>query len=524
MAPITPSTPEPVQAGVLDTAWRILRRRWLVVLATALLTTALVVALSLSQVKQYTATANLLFGTASDNVLDTGGYEDRNRLAATNEQLLELDIVAQATSERLRGRVTPREVSEAVSVIADPSADVVEVEATTPDPKLSADIATEYSRAFKAFRQTSAREQIADAIALARQGQAAMTREEQLGPEGEALRQQINQLQTARYSQTGGVEVVQEAMAPTTPSSPKPLRNGVLGLILGGVLGFAIAALLDRSDRAIRSIEELERRSGWPVLARIPSSRPLSRGGSLGPRSAEAEAFRMLRASLRYFSVDSELRTLLITSARSGEGKSTTSRRLADTMASMGDEVVLIEADMHRGGHQGSIAGGDNQGLSGYLIGASLDDVLIDVPVEAADGNRSVTLLPSGPLPPNPTELLESERMHQLMDALQDRFDIVIIDSPPLPVLSDSLTLLEHVSGILVVAAVGVTTDEDIEDVFRLTSLHGRAVLGMVANFAPAVDRLKGYYYGEPQKSHRRGSADSGEGLRRLIPGSNGRA
>lgn len=492
---ITAPAPEPPAGdGVLDLAWRIVRRRWPVILATMLLTTALVVGLSLSQEKKYTATASLLLGTASENVLNNGGYVDRNREAATTEQLLELDVVAQAASERINGRLSAREISRSMEVVTDPAADVVELRATTSDPELSAQLATEYGTAFKEFRQTSARSQIQEAIDLAKQGQATMTRVQRLGPEGEALRQQINQLETARFSQTGGVEPVQAAVAPSDPSSPKPVRNGILALILGGILGFALASLLERSDRAVKSVEELERVSGWPVLARIPSSRSLGRGTDLAPRSVEAEAFRMLRASLRYFSVNTEIRSLLVTSARSGEGKSTTARRLAEAMAAMGDRVVLLEADMHRHAKTEAAVSSGERGLSGYLIGLDLNEVLLEVPVGVPDENRTLTILPSGPLPPNPTELLESDRMHELMDRLEDHFDMVIVDSPPLPVLSDAITLVGHVSGIVVVTAVGVTTSDDIRDVSRLMGLHGAAVLGVVANFAPGVDRVKGYY------------------------------
>ena len=160
-------------------------------------------------------------------------------------------------------------------------------------------------------------------------------------------------------------------------------------------------------------------------------------------------------------SVDSEIRTLLVTSARSGSERDDVAPA-RDTMAAMGDAVVLVEADMHRGGQGGPVNGDEEQGLSSYLIGASLDDVLIDAPVGSSDTSRSLTLLPSGPLPPNPTELLESNSMHQLMEELQDRFDMVIIDRSPLLVLSDAVTLLGHVSGIVLVATIGVTTGKDV--------------------------------------------------------------
>lgn len=477
--------------GLLESAWGILRRRWPVVLLTIILTTGLVLAYSFMQEEQYTASANLLFGTPSETILATGGSGDPNRRAATNEGLLGLGIVAEAASERLNGRISAAAIADSISVVSDPAADLMTVRATTGDPELSAALANAYSSAFIAFRQRSQREQIQDAIDLAEESQAMMSREQRRGEEGEALRERINQLETAQALQTGGAELVQPAVAPTEPSSPKIMRNGILAVVLGSVMGFGLAALRDRWDRGIKTVEGLESASGWPVLARIPTSRPLSRGAELSPRAPEAEAFRLLRASLRYFRVSTDLRSLLITSARSGEGKSTTARRLAETMAAMGDRVVLVEADMHRVQSAESALEYGGRGLSGFLIGLDLDEVLVEMPV---DDRRSLAILPSGPLPPNPSELLESERMRELMERLEERFDMVIVDSPPLPVLSDAITLLGHVSGVIVVTALDTTTREDIRDVSQQLSLLGGFVLGLVANFVPPSQQTENYY------------------------------
>jgi len=263
--------------------------------------------------------------------------------------------------------------------------------------------------------------------------------------------------------------------------------------MLGLVFGFGVAALRERFDRAVKSPEELEVVTGWPVLARIPRSRRLARRDLLAPRSAEAEAFRMLRASLRYFAAGGDdVRSLLITSALPGEGKSTTARGLADTMAAMGSRVVLVEADMHRGG--GKFGVDVPSGLSGALTGQDLDEVLLEVPVGGNDDLRTLTVLPSGPLPPNPTELLESERMRELLEGLHTDFDMVVIDSPPLGLLSDAMTLVRQVSGVVVVAAIGRAGKKELHEFAgRLTRLHAN-VLGAVANFAPGADKAKGYY------------------------------
>ena len=286
---------------------------------------------------------------------------------------------------------------------------------------------------------------------------------------------------------------MQTASRPDDPSSPHPVRDGILGAVLGFVFGFGLAAVREHWNRSVKSVDELEAASGWPVLARVPRSRTLARRGKLAPRSAEAEAFRMLRASLRYFSINTELRSLLITSALPSEGKSTTARRLAETMAGMGDRVVLIEADMHRG--SGQFGGERPSGLSGALTVRELDEVLLEVPVAGTeDDARALTILPSGPLPPNPSELLESDRMRRIMGDLQAEFDMVIVDSPPLPLLSDAMTLVGQVSGVIVVTAIGKTTRDDINEFSNQLWRLQANVLGAVANFAPGADRVKGYY------------------------------
>jgi capsular exopolysaccharide synthesis family protein len=162
-------------------------------------------------------------------------------------------------------------------------------------------------------------------------------------------------------------------------------------------------------------------------------------------------------------------------------------------MASMGDRVVLVEADMHRGAAQ--FAGERPSGLSGALTRLDLEETLLEVPVAVTeDDDRTLTILPSGPLPPNPSELLESDRMRRILEDLQTEFDMVIVDSPPLPLLSDAMTLVGQVSGIIVVTAMGKVTRDELHDFANQLWRLQANVLGIVANFAPAADRVKGYY------------------------------
>ncbi len=499
-----PPTPPPQPAGAgregpLEQAWRIVSRHPFLILQAIVLVAAAAFVYSATRETQYTANAAILFEDATEGIGGTGGgFEDPSRAAATNEQLLTLGVIAERTANRLGGRISAPAIAEAVEVVSTPEADIVGVQVTTNDPELSARVANEYARAFEGFRQDSARRQFQQAIAQANQALAALTPTESAGERGEALRERVEQLENALALQSGDAELVQPANPPSAPSAPQPVRNGVLGGLLGTLLGFGLAALRERVDRGVKTVDELEQEYRRPILARVPRSRDLAKARGLVARGEEAESFRMLRSSLRYFSVKQDVRSLLVTSALPAEGKSTVARYLAETMASMGDRVVLVMADMH---HPGPLprAGEDGArglGLSGVLIGRDLDEALeeVEVPGGMIEARR-LAVLPPGPLPPNPSELLETERMREVLRALETRFDVVIVDSPPAAVLSDTLALVGHVSGIIMVSAVGKTTREAIRESLRHISLLGGNLLGVIANFAPPADRAASSYY-----------------------------
>src|SRR5262249_3541903 len=157
----------------------------------------------------------------------------------------------------------------------------------------------------------------------------------------------------------------------------------------------------------------------------------------------EVEAFRTLRANLRYFNVDGRLDSILVVSPLAGDGKSTVADFLAMTMASMGDSVILVETDLHKG--EGSM------GLSSVLAGADLDSAIVEAARGASERGqaRSLHMLPAGPAPPNPFELLESQRMEEVLAELRNRYALVLIDSPALSAVSDALALVPKVSGVL---------------------------------------------------------------------------
>jgi receptor protein-tyrosine kinase len=498
----SPSSAPPSPGGVetlLETVWRIIRRHPLLIIQAIVVTSMAAYFYSASKPKQYTATASVLFQSASDGLLSSGqGYVDPNRRAATNEGLLVLPVVAERAARLVEGDPDAETIAGAVDIASSREADIVDINATFTDPEGAARIANAYGRAFREFRQESARAEIDSALALARSAESSLSADDREGERGEDLRERIAQLEDAKSLQTGGAEVVQRASPPATPSAPRPKRNAVLGAILGALLGFALAALRERWDRTVKTVEEVEQIYYRPILARIPRSRALGGRRELPTRGEEAEAFRILRSSLRYFKVDGALRSLMITSGLPGEGKSTVARQLAVTMAAMGDRVVLVEADLH-GRTAGPTPPGFRQssGLSDVLIGDPLDDALTAVAVAGDDGEgpRHLTVLASGPVPPNPSELLEGDRMREVLRELELLYDIVILDTPPLGVLSDALSLATLVGGVVVVTGISIATRDASRDLTRQLALIGAAVLGLVANLVPPTNRAAGSYY-----------------------------
>ncbi len=281
------------------------------------------------------------------------------------------------------------------------------------------------------------------------------------------------------------------------------LEYALIGLGAAMLLVLIGAPLARGLDRRVKDVAELEEIYGLPALAHIPRSRSLAKRGRSARAEAakntvgfseEAEAFRTLRTNLRYFNVDSPVRSILVASPLPGDGKSTVARHLAITMASMGDSICLVNADLRKQ-EPGVLPTPD--GLSLVLAGFDPDTALTEIPIAydpLSEESRVLVELPSGPLPPNPAELLESDRMRWLIRQLERRFDLVIIDSPALVTVSDALTLVPRVSGVLAVGGVGQTTRQAAVDLRKQVELLGGRSLGVVANFSNKSRRYYGYY------------------------------
>ncbi len=285
------------------------------------------------------------------------------------------------------------------------------------------------------------------------------------------------------------------AIPSDAPIRPRPLLNMGIGAAIGLFLALAIIFLRDALDTTVHSKEDIERKVGLPVLgmiAKIEDTRDASQPYvDYKPRSPIAETFRKLRTNLEFASVDAPLKLIIVTSALPSEGKTTISLNLAAIYAQGGKRVAVVDADMrkpmlHR------VAGLSNRmGLSDLFR----SDMPIKEIMRSPNGNERLYLITSGKLPPNPSELLASMRMGQILENLLNMVDLVIIDTPPMLVAADAQILAARSDGVLIVAEPYRTPIESLQaSVEALRRVNAR-VLGVVFNRVPPQDHYYSYYY-----------------------------
>jgi succinoglycan biosynthesis transport protein ExoP len=479
------------------------RRRRLIALCT-ICVAASAVFFSLLQQKEYSAKAALLF---RDPGLDQTLFQSSNtpavnpqRQGATNERLVSQPEVAARTAQLLHGRITAPEILDRIQVAAEGQSDVIAVTATDHDPIFAALLANAYASQFIDLRREADRGVIRQAQTLVAQRLKDLTAKDR-----RTLQSRADDLKILAALQTGKAELVQQANVPSSPSSPKPVRNGVLGMILGLLLGLGLAFLFERLDRRIRDPRELEDTYGLPVLGTISESRALGTVAEKGANGTmipgpEWEAFRKLRAKLRYFSVDREIRSVLVTSAAPEEGKTTVASNLALAAAIGGQaRVLLVEADLRKPSLARRYKLAPTPGLAELLT----HDIFVQQAVQQlslpswSEGGSALDVIVAGESPPNPSELLESHKMSELLDELGTMYDLVIVDTPPVAVVADAMPIVRKVDGVIVVSVVGASTRDGAHHLRSELESLSAPTLGVVVNRVKAgATGYYGYGYG----------------------------
>lgn len=288
---------------------------------------------------------------------------------------------------------------------------------------------------------------------------------------------------------TGGsspvsLSVIKPATAPTAPSAPNSRLSLVLGLAIGLAIGLAGAVLRTRLDSRIRGEADLRLVTNHPLLGGITFDQDASKNPLLtqvAPQSPRAESFRQLRTNLQFANVSGRAKSVLITSSLPGEGKSTTATNLAIALAQAGQTVCLVDADLRRPMVNDYLGLDRNAGLTTALVGSADINELLQ-----PWGDDRFYVLTSGQIPPNPSELLGSAEMRDLIDRLEQAFDTVVIDAPPLLPVTDAAVLSQHVGGVVVVVGTQKLKRQDLEKAMKALDLVGSNVLGIILNRIPA--------------------------------------
>lgn len=292
------------------------------------------------------------------------------------------------------------------------------------------------------------------------------------------------------------IQPLNAAVPPGRPFSPQPQRSLMLGLFVGALLGAGVVAALEFLDNTVKPEVDVQGLAGASVLATVSELPRLEAGGHQvftlsQPKSGAAEAMRLLRTNLEFASASRAIHSLTVTSPSPGEGKSTVSANLGTVMAQAGLLVVVIDADMRKPSQDRIFGIGNRHGLTTLLMHPELSWESVARKV-ALPG---LLLIPSGPIPPNPSDLLRSDRFIRLIEVIKSDVDMVIIDSPPVLSASDSLIVARHTDGVVMVCHSSKTRTDALRHASHAIHQGDIRLIGVVLN------RQKGQpaasYYGE---------------------------
>jgi non-specific protein-tyrosine kinase len=520
---------------------------WLIILAT-LITGSVTYLVSKSTAPVYSATTRLLIDESSG-----GGANDyvailtEQKQATTLAQLVEARPVLEETIRRLNLPFSTNVLAGNISVSAPTDTQILIIRAEDIDRERVAEIANTIAEVFveqnveirkKTPQQTidntqatidekfiefeELQTEIASLEALTEPENVAKL--SSLNAQSTAIELEINNLaeqqranraELARASNNNLIQF-EEAIAPNAPIRPSVGRNTVLGLVVGAMLAVGMIFLIDYLDDTVKSPDDIQEDTGLSTLGIIALIQGKEAADKLvtlaAPRAPISEAFRVLRTNLGFSAIDSGLRSMLITSSSPGEGKSTVVGNLGVVMAQTGKRVIVVDADLRLPTQHKVFGTPNNQGLTTALLDT-------ETPVSQHLQNTRVPglrIMTSGPLPPNPAELLNSQRMIHIIEELKQECDLVIFDTPPILTVTDAAILGRQVDGCTLVAEVGKTNRSAVIRAIEGLLKADANVFGVVLNKLQL--KRMGYYdyyyhyqyyaydYSQKQPAHRRQS------------------
>jgi polysaccharide biosynthesis transport protein len=522
---------------------RVVRRRKWIILQAVLLVPAVAIALSLQQEKVFEASSQVLLVQQNPadqfNPSNSGGAQPPDRIAQTQADLARVPEVAQRTLEAAGVNRTVDQFLANSSASSRTNSDLLLLSVRDHVPRVAVELATAYARAFALYRakfdtapyQISLERADEQLRQMAAQGDKGTDAYREL----QAKRDGVEQYMALLTRNAVPVQVPDQA----TQIQPKPVRNGILGLGLGIVLGMALAFLREALDTRVRTAEEVGEKLHLPLLSRIPApARKLRNANRLvmkaDPHGVQAEAFRTLRTNIEFVNLDLNARTIMITSAIQAEGKSTTAANLAIAFARMGKRVALVDLDLRRPFMDSFFDFGDRPGLTHVARGhfsieaATLhvalapDDDAERVAVFAESNGHSngsnghskldgvLDVISSGPLPPDGGDFVGSKAVAELLTTLRERYDLVLIDSPPLLRVNDAVALSSRVDAMAIVVRLETLRRPILKELARVLETTRTPRLGFILTGLDSDEeayaygyRGSGYSYSEPEDEAR---------------------
>jgi polysaccharide biosynthesis transport protein len=493
------------------------RRKWVILLAVVAAPLVSVL-LAMRQQPLYAASADVLLSRQSlantlDGTQDPTAYLQAERFAQTQVDLAGAPDIAQRTllALALPDR-TAAEILAEIKVTARANADMIDFRAVDPSPSLAQRIATAYAQQYIDYKAEI------DSLPLKR-AEAEVQRHldtlERAGDSSSAFHKSlVDKLQDLKTREALLTPAILARPANDgVKVQPRPMKSAVIGLVLGLLGGLGLAFLWEALDTRVRTAESVSEQLGLSLLARLPTpGRKYAGTGKLlmleEPNDDQAEAFRMLRTNLEFANLDRGARTIMVTSAVAGEGKSTTVANLAAALARGGRHVVLVDLDLRKPSLHKFFDLGGKPGLTNVALGrARLEEALVQVPISDGSSNLArlnggsgrvpgtLEVLGTGPLPPNPGEFVGTRALQDVLASLTSRAHLVLIDAPPLLSLGDALALTAKVDALFVVSRLKVVRRQLIDELKRVLETCRAHKLGFVVTGANA-DSAYGYGYG----------------------------
>lgn len=537
------------------------RRAWLLVLGAGLAAGAAFTAGRLTT-PIYAATATLLVNEApTANQTDPASIVIKSeRLARTYATMMTQWPVLQEAIDQLKIPLTPDQLARQVTVTPIRDTQLLQLEVQDEDPQRAAALANTIPEVFSRQNEAMQAARYADAKAnLERQMEEATAQIEQTQHDLNAattsaaptrdldllrlqseltqrrqtydrLSENLQNIRLAQAQSSSNIVVTEAAQPPTEPVRPRPVRDALLAGLVGLMLATGLVFLIEYLDNTVRTPEQVDAVLKTPVIGIVARLNGVTRRKpadavettSTGhaarlvavkaPRSPAAEAFRTLRTNVQIAGVDHPIKTLLITSPGPNEGKSTVAANLAVVMSQAGRAVTLVDADLRRPMIHRLFSQSNHGGLTGALLDKNRDWFTALMPTAVSD----LMTVPSGALPPNPSELLGSKRMQEFLARLKETNDVVVVDTPPLLPVTDALVLAPQADGVILVVEHGRTHLRAAQQALAQLHQAGARVLGVVINMAPTGRHGYGYYYYHQyypgDEASANGRPDGGEG------------